>query len=91
MNPQVEIEKLNREMEVLKKKIETIENAQNLDMNTLMFESLLKEKGDFGADLQRNINVTGTPFLFTVPENPIGSLKLNYKGTNYRILLYSLS
>jgi len=64
-------------------------------MKELFFEGLFSEKGDYGADLKRTvtISVPSTPAnpSFIVPEDPVASLKLQYKGVKYRILLYSLS
>lgn len=85
------MEELKRQIEELTKRVETMEKAQNLDMNTLILDSLFSEKGDYGADLKRTITIPVGGGSFIVPENPINSLKINYKGTKYRILLYSLT
>lgn len=82
---------MEQKIKELEERILKLEMAQNLDAKELFLEGLLHDKGDYGSNLQRTVNVSSTPFQFTIPENPINSLQINYKGTNYRILLYSLS
>lgn len=86
---------LQRQIEALTQRVETMEKAQNLDQNVLLFDSLFSDKGGYDTDLKRTISGSipsgGGSYSFVVPEDPVGSLKINYKGTKYRILLYSLS
>jgi len=84
-------EELQRQIVELTQRIETMEKAQNLDQNVLLFESLLSNKGGYDANLKRTISIGSEGGSFVVPEDPINSLELNYKGIKYRILLYSLS
>lgn len=84
-------EELQKQIDDLQNRLNTIEKAQNIDMNALLFESLLHDKTDYADNLKRTVSVNATPYNFQVPEDPIGALQINYKGTNYRILLYSLS
>lgn len=85
------MEELKLKIEQLEKRVETMEKAQNLDQNVLLFDNLFNKKGTYGADLKRTISLTGNAQDIEVTENPINSLQFNYKGTWYRILLYSLS
>lgn len=92
------MEELQRQIDSLKIELETLKNARDLDHNVLMYNALFNGRdiaivGDissYGSNLQRTIDIDATP-IFVVPENPINSAIININGTNYRILLYSLT
>jgi len=88
-------EELLQKIEELTQRVLLMETAQNLDQKVLLFDGLFTDKGGFNADIQRTLSATigagGGSFSFTVLEDPIATLKIDYKGTKYRLPLYSLS
>ena len=82
---------MQEQIDDLKKRIEIMEKAQNLDQNVLLFENIFTDKGSYGADLTRSVSIPAGGGSFSLPENPIGTLKVEYKGVKYRLLLYSLT
>jgi len=92
------MEELKLQVEELKREIEIMKNAQNLDQNELLFNYISTNKGiaevgsiaNYSSDLQRTID-TGTTPVFAVPENPINTAIIKIGNNYYRILLYSLT
>jgi SMC interacting uncharacterized protein involved in chromosome segregation len=88
---QEEIDKLNIQIEELTKKVNTLERGENIDTRELLLDSLLSNLGDYNSTLERTISIPAGGGNFIVPENPAKTLYINYKGTNYRMFLYSLT
>lgn len=82
---------MEQEIQQLKDRITQLENAQNTPSNALIFDELLSMKGDYDTTLERTVTYSAGGGSFIVPENPVNTLYLKYKGTNYRIFLYPLT
>lgn len=93
------MEDLKLQIEELKREIDTMKQAQNLDQNELLYSYLELNKnlpsisniGSYGADLTRTISIDATPDSFQVPENPTNTAIIRIGSNYYRILLYSLT
>lgn len=88
-------EELQLQIDDLTRRIETMEKAQNLDQNALLSNILnglkVSSIGSYDSSLVRTVTISSTPSYFDIPENPIGTATVNISGTNYRILLYSMT